>query len=201
MLAQAAGALDPAMALLVATHLHFCPGCRAQAALGEAVGGALLEEAPPIPLADDALARAMARLDAPAPPVRRAVSNDNTPPSLRAFLRRDLSQVRWRAMGSRLGYVTLYRKGDVTLRLLRGSPGSEVGPHSHRGREYTLVLRGGYHDETGAYGPGDFQCADGDVTHNPIADPGEDCINLAVTVGGLRFRSAGQNLVARLFGF
>ena len=26
--------------------------------------------------------------------------------------------------------------------------------------------------------------AGGDVTHNPVADPGEDCINLAVTIGG-----------------
>jgi putative transcriptional regulator len=109
--------------------------------------------------------------------------------------------VRWRPMGPHLGYRTLYRKGDLALRLLRGSPGSDVGSHSHRGQEFTLVLKGGFSDETGAYGPGDFQCADDGVTHNPVADPGEDCINLAVTIGGLRFGSAAQNLVARLFGF
>ena len=87
------------------------------------------------------------------------------------------------------------------MRLLRGSPGSDVGAHTHRGQEYTLVLQGGYRDETGAYGPGDFQIASGDVTHNPVADPGEDCINLAVTIGGLRFRNPAQTLVARIFGF
>jgi putative transcriptional regulator len=201
LLAHAAGRLDPAMALIVATHLHFCAACRGQAALGNSVGGALLDEAPPAPLAADALARTLARLDAPPAPVIRMVSNDNTPPPLRAFLGRDLSAVRWRAMGPRLGYRTLYRQGDLTLRLLRGSPGSDVGAHSHRGQEFTLVLKGGYRDETGAYGPGDFQCAAAQVTHNPVADPGEDCINLSVTVGGLRFGSAAQNLVARLFGF
>ncbi len=201
LLAHAAGSLDPAMMLIVATHLHFCTECRAQAVLGATLGGALLEEVQPAPLAPDALARTLARLDAPVAPVSRPASNDNTPPALRAFLGRDLSAVCWRAMGPQLGYRTLYRKGDLALRLLRGSPGSDVGSHSHRGQEYTLVLRGGFSDETGAYGPGDFQAAAGDVTHNPVADPGEDCINLAVTVGGLRFRSFGQTLVARLFGF
>lgn len=201
LLAHAAGSLDPAMTLIVATHLHFCAECRAQAVLGVTLGGALLQEVQPAPLAPDALARTLARLDAPVAPVSRPASNDNTPPALRAFLGRDLSAVRWRAMGPQLGYRTLYRKGDLALRLLRGSPGSDVGSHSHHGQEYTLVLKGGYRDETGAYGPGDFQAAGGDVTHNPVADPGEDCINLAVTVGGLRFGSFGQTLVARLFGF
>ena len=201
LLAWSAGNLDPAMALIVATHLHFCAPCRAVAALGETVGGALLEQAHPAPLAADALARTMSRLDAPVAPRPRPASNDNTPPPLRAFLGRDLSAVRWRPMGPRLGYVTLYRKDGLALRLLRGSPGSEVGSHSHRGQEYTLVLKGGYRDETGAYGPGDFQAASGDATHNPVADPYGDCINLAVTIGGLRFAGLGQNLVARLFGF
>jgi putative transcriptional regulator len=201
LVAHAAGSLDPAMALIVATHLHFCAACRAQAALGDTVGGALLEQTPPAPLAADALARTLARLDAPIAPVSHAASNDHTPPPLRAFLGHDLSTVRWRAMGPQLGYRTLYRKGDLALRLLRGSPGSDVGSHSHRGQEYTLVLKGGFSDETGAYGPGDFQAAGGDVTHNPVADPGEDCINLAVTIGRLRFGSTAQNLVARLFGF
>ena len=198
-LAWSAGSLDPALTLIVATHLHFCPQCRARAALGDAVGGALLEQAAPAPLAPDALAKTLARLDAPAPPLQ--ASNDNTPPPLRAFLGRDLSSVRWRAMGPRLAYVNLYRKGDLALRLLRGSPGSAVGDHSHDGQEYTLVLQGGYRDETGAYGPGDFQMASGEVTHDPVADLDGDCINLSVTTGRLRFRSLGQTLVARLFGF
>lgn len=201
LLAHAAGRLDPAMALLVATHLHFCGQCRDDVMLGEAMGGALLAQAEPVALAADALAKVMALLDAPMAQIRPVASNDNTPPPLRAFLGRDLSTVRWRSMGPRLGYRTLYRRGGTTLRLLRGAPGSDVGAHTHRGAEYTLVLRGGYRDETGDYGPGDFQMASGDVTHNPIADPGEDCINLALTTDRLRFRSAAQNLIARLFGF
>jgi len=200
-LAHAAGSLDPAMALIVATHLHFCAQCRADAVLALAVGSTLLEQMQPALLTADALTRTLARLDTPETPSPTLVSNDNTPLPLRAFMGHDLSAVRWRLMGQRLGYATLYRRGGLTLRLLRGSPGTDVGAHTHRGEEYTLVLRGGYRDETGAYGPGDFQAASGDTTHNPVADPGEDCINLAVTIGGLRFRGTGRNLVAKLFGF
>ena len=63
------------------------------------------------------------------------------------------------------------------------------------------MLKGGYRDETGAYGPGDFQAASGDLIHNPVADLDGDCINLSITTGRLRFRSVAQTLVARLFGF
>ena len=39
------------------------------------------------------------------------------------------------------------------------------------------------------------------MPHNPIADPGEDCINLAVTTGPLKFDSLVRKIVAPLFGF
>ena len=42
--------------------------------------------------------------------------------------------------------------------------------------------------------------ADG-MTHNPVVDPGEDCINLAVTTGRLKFDSLIQKIAAPLFGF
>jgi putative transcriptional regulator len=201
LLAYAAGSLDGAMSLILATHLSFCAGCRRLVAQQEAVGGALLEDLPPVAMEGDALRQVMARLDEPAAPETHQPSNDNTPAPLRAALGRDLSQVRWRKMGPNLGYVTLYRQGPVAVRLLRGAPRTDVGSHSHRGMEYTLVLRGGYTDATGSYGPGDFQAASAELRHNPVADPEEDCINLSVTTDRLHFDNALQKIVARLFGF
>jgi putative transcriptional regulator len=201
LLAYAAGGLDGAMSLVIATHLSFCAHCSRLVARQEEIGGALLEDLPPAAMEEDALDRALARLDEPVEPLASQSSNDNTPAPLRAVLGRDLSQVRWRKMGPKLGYVTLWRRGPVAVRLLRGAPGTDTGRHSHRGMEYTVVLRGGYTDETGSYGPGDFQAASADIRHNPIADPEEDCINLAVTTGPLHFDGLVQKIVGRLFGF
>jgi putative transcriptional regulator len=201
LLAYAAGGLDAAMSLILATHLSFCARCRRLVADQEKIGGALLEDIPPIAMDSDALAQVMARLDEPAVLEPHQPSNDNTPAPLRAMLGHDLSRVRWRKMGPNLGYVTLYRQGPVAVRLLRGAPRTDVGSHSHRGMEYTLVLRGGYTDATGSYGPGDFQVASAELRHNPVADPEEDCINLSVTTDRLHFDNAVQKIVARLFGF
>jgi putative transcriptional regulator len=201
LLGYAAGGLDEAMTLIIATHLGFCRVCQNNVALLEQTGGAVLENLVPTALSADALANTLARLDMAKALPAAPVSNDNTPAPLRAYLGRDLSQVRWHRMGPRLGYVTLMRRGPVALRLLRGAPGSDVGTHSHRGMEFTLVLRGGYSDETGTYAPGDFQAASPDLKHNPVADAGEDCINLAVTTERLMFDGLVQRVASRLFGF
>ena len=201
LLAHAAGGLDGAMSLIVATHLFFCARCRRTVAHQEEIGGALLEDLVPVAMDEGALERVLARLDEPVAQEAVQPSNDNTPAPLRAVLGRDLSQVRWRPLAPRLGYVNLARRGPVRVRLLRGAPGAHVGQHTHRGAEYTLVLRGGYTDVTGSYGPGDFHAASGEVHHNPIVDPEEDCINLAVTTDRLDFESLIHRTVARLFGF
>jgi putative transcriptional regulator len=198
---HAAGGLDAAMSLIIATHLSFCGRCSRIVAAGERVGGALLDQIAPVAMSSDALIKILAQLDTPVAPSPRHASNDNTPAPLRAFLGRDISQLRWRKMGPRLAYITLYRRRPQALRLLRGAPGSDVGRHTHLGLEYTLVLRGGYTDETGSYGPGDFQAASPDVQHNPVADLEGDCINLSVTTGSLQFDSSFQNWVSWLFGF
>jgi putative transcriptional regulator len=200
LLAHAAGAAGEAMALIVASHLSFCARCRHIVALAEAAGGARLDETAPAAMGEGALERAMARLGEQERRVP-AVSSDNTPPPLRAFLGREVSQMRWRRMGPSLAYVPLARQGDVTLRLLCGKPGADVGRHCHRGMEYTLVLAGGFTDVTGSYGPGDFQTATPDLHHNPKADDDGDCINLAVTTGPLKFEGWVAKVAGKLFGF
>ena len=203
LLDYASGAAGEALALVVATHLSFCAQCREAVATMEMMGGALLETTAPVAVQHDALNRALARLDGIAPfdRPRRAVSRDNTPAPLRTYLGGDLSAVRWRRMGPNLSYAALFQRGPVKVRLLRGTPGTDPGRHSHRGLEYTVVLKGGYTDVTGAYGPGDVQVADDSILHSPVADPGEDCINLAVTTARLSFESLLGKIAGPLFGF
>jgi putative transcriptional regulator len=203
LIAYASGAAGEAACLIVATHLHYCADCRSKTAQMETIGGSLLDDLAPQPLAAGALETALARLDqiTPYQRPRRAPSRDGTPGVLRTYLGGDLRDVYWRRMGPHLSYVPLFRRAGVAARLLRGVPGADSGPHSHRGTEYTLVLKGGYTDVTGSYAPGDLQVMEAGQHHNPVADPGEDCINLAVTTGRLRFDSLVQKIAAPLFGF
>jgi putative transcriptional regulator len=205
LLAYASGAADEATGLIVAAHLAYCAACRLQSLEMEALGGSLLQELAPVPMASGALDAALMKLDGPferpARPVSRPVSRDGTPSVLRSYIGGDLSEVRWRQVSPLLSYVPVLRRGGVTARLLRGVPGAQTGRHGHAGQEYTLVLRGGFSDETGSYARGDLQVMEEDMRHNPVADPGEDCINLAVTTGPLRFESLLQRIVAPLFGF
>jgi putative transcriptional regulator len=203
LMAYASGTADEATALIVATHLHYCIICRMRTREMETIGGSLLEEIAPQPLAPDALQATLAKLDQVQPyeRPRRAPSRDGTPGVLRSYLGGDLRDVRWRQMGPRLAYAPLFRRDGVAVRLLRGVPGADSGSHSHQGLEFTLVLQGGYTDVTGSYAPGDLQVMEAGAHHNPVADPGEDCINLAVTTGRLKFDSLIQKIAAPLFGF
>jgi putative transcriptional regulator len=201
--AYASGASDEAISLIVATHLYYCAICRTQSAQLETIGGGLLEALAPQPLVAGALESTLAKLDQAKTYERSrpASSRDGTPGVLRAYLGGDLRDVRWRRMGPKLAYAPLFRRGKVAARLLRGIPGAESGIHTHQGLEYTLVLQGGYTDVTGSYAAGDLQVMAAGERHNPVADPGADCVNLAVTTGRLRFDDLIQKIAAPLFGF
>ena len=203
LLAYAAGAADEALSLIVATHMTYCAICRLRSKKLECLGGALLQELPPAPLDEGALDNVLARLGSVTPyeRPRRVASRDGTPAPLRAYIGGDLSIVRWRKMGQRLSYAPLFKRGNVTARLLKCVPGADSGAHSHHGSEFTVVLQGGYTDVTGSYGPGDLQMMEDGMPHNVVADPGESCINLAVTTGPLKFESLLQSIAAPLFGF
>jgi putative transcriptional regulator len=202
LLAYAGGSSDEAVSLILATHMAYCGVCRARAATLETIGGGLLQDLPPAPMSEGALEAALAKLDTkPFERPVRSASRDGTPDVLRRYIGGDLRDVRWRPMGPDLSYVPLFRRGAVTARLLRGIGGAQTGAHRHTGQEYTLVLKGGFSDITGSYAPGDLQVMEGDMHHNPVADAGEDCINLAVTIGRLKFDSLLRKIAAPLFGF
>jgi putative transcriptional regulator len=200
-LAYASGASDEAVSLLMATHLTFCPQCRRAVARVERLGGQALETVEPVAISQNALAATLARLDAGAPVRHPPHIHDNTPAPLRPYLGGALKSVRWRSLGASLAFLPLFRRDGVSVKLLRGVPGADTGLHSHGGMEFTLVLQGGYSDETGSYARGDVQIASADVWHSPKADPGEDCINLSVTTAPLLFKGLVPTIAGKLFGF
>lgn len=199
----AAGTLPEAIGLIVATHVSLCDDCRAQLSALEAVGGALVEAEDTVPLDEDALDRTLARLTAPAPrpPVQPAapVARPVLPAPIRAYVGGDLDRVKWQRLGMGVRQAILPTSRGATARLLHIPAGRAVPDHGHRGMELTLVIQGAFHDEVEHFGPGDIEIATEDLQHTPTAEPGEDCICLAVTDAPLRFSSLVPRVLQPIF--
>ena len=204
----AAGVMDEASGVVVATHLASCAECRQALHDLEALGGVCLEEAEPAPMRDDALDSFWLRAGEQEPAQRRAshfASNDfdaaSTPP-LSAFLDGGLDDVNWRGVAPGLSQHVIdaggYRKG--ALRLLKIAPGTKIPMHTHRGDELTLVLRGAYRDSIGTFEAGDLADLDGDAEHEPLAIGDEPCICLIATNAPLSFRGLVGKVVQPFVG-
>ncbi len=195
----AAGRLDEARAVVVATHLAMCEQCACEVAELEALGGHLLETAEPVPMAIDALETVLARADATANIVLPAsLTVDrfaNEAPERRLplseYLNGSIDDVKWRPVAPGIAQHVIeaegYRRG--VLRLLKIAPGTRMLEHSHRGEELTLILRGAYKDEIGEFSVGDLADLDGEHTHQPEAFGDEPCICLIATSAPLEFKT------------
>ena len=174
----ATGALTAHRRLVVGAHLQACATCAAEVAVNEAIGGALLSALPAAQMDDDALARALARIErpAPAPPTSPALAPDwdVVPPRAVEAARK---RRRWAAPGVWVAPVHEGPFGHRTY-LLGMGPGIAVPRHTHRGSEMVCVLKGEFEDFGVIYRPGDF-CESGEtVVHRPrVTDMGE-CVCL-----------------------
>ena len=183
LLDYAAGVLPEGPALAVSLHVALDPAARQTVDRLRAVGGALLEEeAAGLELGDAALESVIARLDGvavepkPAPPARRP-GFEWAPASLLPYL----GGKDWKRAFGGFDQIEIGLHGDRhRVALLRLQPGKGLPVHRHVANEYTVVLQGGYTDNTGNYGVGDFAVGPGAQQHEPIADPGEPCIALIV---------------------
>lgn len=202
LLAYAAGTCSEAEALLVATHLTLCPMCREQLEEMEALGGALLLDMPEEDVGESLLESIFARLDE-APGAGRPAGGHEAnrrsegvggigeghiivPRPLRAYLDDELDALPWKTLKRGIDQVPLATGGSTRAKLLRLKSGVTVPTHTHAGTELTLVLSGGFSDDRGHFLRGDVAYADEDVEHQPVADPGEDCLCLTVLDAPLR---------------
>jgi putative transcriptional regulator len=189
--AFAAGTLDHGQHIAVATHLVSCPQCRAFTRSMEQVGGAVLTNLSPAAMSNDALAKVEAQLDKP---VRPATMAETAPtvleaevPGLPKFLRRyQFGNWKWIAPSVHLRPIVLPYVSDTRVFLLKSGPGTKMLEHTHTGIEMTCVLSGAFSQGGSHYGPGDFDLGDDTVDHQPVVDPGQDCICLVAMQGELR---------------
>lgn len=192
----ASGTLLPLHRQVVGIHLAQCPACRDTVALGEALGGALLDALPPTAISTGLIDRAIGQLDRP--------EREQPLPSVlnAAALDRLVRHGRWRSVGIGIQLMPVVRRDRTGTRLdlIRVAPGTAMPQHDHTGPEIACVLSGAFADETGTYGAGDVAEGDAGLEHQPRALTGEDCICLIATTGRLRARSLLVRLLQPIFG-
>jgi len=203
LLAYAAGTLDEAASILVATHLALCPECRDVIAVAEAVGGELIEAMQPsatvstsfddvmllvagvkTAAADTTELRSDIRFD---PAANSNHADPLLPQPLRTYIPGGAESLQWRWMGPGVRYAAVLEADDgAKVGLMRIASGTRMPHHGHSDEEFTMVLAGGYRDSFGSYRRGDVETAGTDTLHQPVADNDGDCICLVVTRGELK---------------
>ena len=192
----ASGALPAPVSLLVASHLTFCRRCRDEVGEFEAVGGLMLDDIDAIAMAADALDQALDGLNDDSPETdqipgstRIAKSVDGTvlPAPLIEAIGGEVGMISWTRRAKGVEEATLVTgDGGYSASLMRIQPGVSIPDHTHTGEELTLVLSGGFSDASGHYDAGDVCHADPEISHAPVADPGEACLCLVVADGPVK---------------
>jgi len=182
------GSLDEGRRVLVAAHVELCASCAGVAASSDHIAGLMLEAAEPAPLASDALQTALARIDAGAadqtqPPPEQSGTR---PFGLKALSGYEFGSWRWIGPGVHWRSVSVPADEGARVFMLKAAPGTSLPHHTHTGSEFTLILQGAFSHEGGRFGVGDFEVADGTVEHQPVVEPGADCICLVAMEGQLR---------------
>jgi putative transcriptional regulator len=187
---HAAGVLPVAQSACVAAHLSYCQRCRHLTERLEDVGGSHFEQLDPAPVGDSVLDRVLARLEDPEPLryARNEASDTQLPGLLDRLINGDYADLVWKRVTQSLS-ISYLKTGDPQheFALYRIAAGGRIPEHTHGGSEMTLVLQGGFADESGEYHPGDFLVREGWDKHTPVALEGEECICLAVLDAPLRF--------------
>lgn len=184
--AYVAGALEPGFGLVVGAHVELCAQCHARVGAFQATSGVALEKLSPETVDEDALAKVLARLEAP----ERSLAPDTRPLLQRLSLKRK----KWVAPGVWVAGVDTPHAPQNRVYLLSVAAGGLTARHEHSGAEFCTVLSGAYRDELGLFAAGDFAAAESDLNHQPVVDGNETCVCLFATEGRLR----PQGLLGRL---
>ncbi len=206
----AAGCLDPAFCLLVETQATLRPDVQRAVARAETIAGVFFESEEKAALSAGAVDKALALIDAYEAgerPVAKAVTLAgegldellDLPEPLRETALHSYQTHKWQGLTQGIRRLKLDAGSEAEVELYRIEPGCTVPKHSHHGSEFTLVVAGGFSDESGSFGPGDISLKGPEDTHQPTGDMDGVCYALAVRDGGLRFTGV-MGLIQRLVG-
>lgn len=196
----AANSLSSAQSVVIATHLEVCEVCQQRLAELECIGGALFENAQPVDVDATLFESVLAKIDE----VEEAhAANDANASDLAWTVKQvrqgNLEGLSWRKVTKTLRIADLGAiDGAAEFSLYHIAEGGSIPQHDHSGTEMTLVLQGGFSDESGTYHAGDFVTRESGEEHSPTAIAGGDCICLAVLESPLRFTRWHHRLLSPL---
>lgn len=192
----AAGTLPRALHALVGAHLELSPTNRGFVSrLEESLSqDAFVAPSRPLRQRD---ARLEAIFGAEAAPARPETRTGVMPRPLVHLLGQPVDVLPFRTVLPGVKEFRLETNDDTRAVLYRIRAGRKLPQHSHEGAEVTLVLQGGFTDETGHYRRGDMVIADEHLDHVPVADVDEECICFAVMDAPLRLTGPIGRLVNR----
>lgn len=192
LLAYATGRLREGPALVVETHLALCQESRAWVERLSTIGGMLLESLPEVDIGRDALDRVLARIDAGEDPEIRFPSDEPGLPE--PLSRYDVGPWKWAGRGTLVRKVLVPEDGACRVIMFKIDPGRKMPQHTHSGIEFTCVISGSYSDESGRFGPGDFEEADETTSHRPVVDSDVPCICIVALDGKVKL----EGVIGRL---
>lgn len=192
---------DPAIGLLAQTTLAMRADPDYFHREDDVASGVFLAGEQPANLSDNALARALARIEDDAALDRRAAEQvqdhdpriaelQGLPSPLREAALEALKHRSWTFGGFGIRRLALMNGNGTEAELMRVEPGFGAAPHDHGAEELTLIVTGAYDDGHGRYQSGDLSVAGPGFTHAPKAEMGEVCYLLAVTYGPPKFQGA-----------
>ncbi len=187
--AYASGAQSEGMSLLVASHLTYCPTCRAAVEQYEAVSAAIMFGEAPVTADGPSLEACFAALSEPAPQAP-TVSSAPSPlpmPIRQVLNHRNVDELNWKFRMPGLLEVEFDDFEGEHVSLLRVRPGTGMLHHTHEGEEATLILTGEMEDQGNVFRSGDVALADHNDNHKPRVIGDELCYCLIVMTGSMRF--------------
>lgn len=201
----AAGVLPPYESMLMAAYLTVSEHARQRMASFEAAGGRMIETVDPVSVTQNCLNNILALTQpqerpcsdatAPCPDAASSAEDCSIPKLLRKLVDAHCPQQKldWEHLTPGISKIDIIlcrsEPKSRRLRLMKLAPHQATPAHHHFGSEITLVLEGGYSDETGSYRRGDMVIVtDPGLHHSPRAME-TGCVCLSLTEAPLRFDS------------
>lgn len=195
----AAGTLSYEKTLLIKACASMCDETRNAINLCEDLGGRLIEkECDPCDMSEGSLDSVMARLEqAPAKQEccnhhghcqKDAFDGMDVPDVILEYINGMHRKVRWHNLrqGIRTYHLNTPSK-HMQMYIVDMKPGTAIPEHNHKGKEYTLVVRGAFRDGENVYQRGSFVVQDQTDTHQPEACKTQGCVCVVLLDEAMRF--------------